>query len=74
MLEGVLRMADRTAADIMVPAPKMDVLDINAPYDELLVQVIRDAHSRFPVYEGDRGNIIGILMARTCSSCSALPP
>ena len=40
MLEGVLRMADRTAADIMVPAPKMDVLDINAPYDELLVQVI----------------------------------
>ena len=38
MLEGVLRMADRTAADIMVPAPKMDVLDINAPYDELLVQ------------------------------------
>lgn len=64
MLEGVLRMADRTAADIMVPAPKMDVLDINAPYDELLVQVIRDAHSRFPVYEGDRGNIIGILMAK----------
>ena len=64
MLEGVLRMADRTAADIMVPAPRMDVLDINAPYDELLGQVIRDGHSRFPVYEGDRGNIIGILMAK----------
>ena len=64
MLEGVIRMADRTAADIMVPATRMDLLDIDAPYDELLVQVIRTAHSRFPVYEGERGNIIGILLAK----------
>ena len=64
MLEGVIRMADRTATDIMVAAPRMDVLDIEAPYDEMLVQVIRTAHSRFPVYEGERNNIIGILMAK----------
>ena len=64
MLEGVIRMADRTATDIMVAAPRMDVLDIHAPYDELLAQVIRTAHSRFPVYEGERDNIIGILMAK----------
>lgn len=64
MLEGVIRMADRTAADIMVAATRMDVLDIDAPYAEMLVQVIRTAHSRFPVYEGERGNIIGILMAK----------
>lgn len=64
MLEGVIRMADRTAADIMVAAPRIDALDIDAPYDELLVQVIRTAHSRFPVYEGERDSIIGILMAK----------
>lgn len=64
MLEGVIRMADRSAADIMVAAPRMDVLDIDAPYDELLMQVIRHAHSRFPVYEGERNNIIGILMSK----------
>ena len=64
MLEGVIRMADRTASDIMVAAPRMDVLDIDAPYDEMLVQVIRTAHSRFPVYEGERDNIIGILLAK----------
>ena len=64
MLEGVIRMADRTAQDIMVAAPRMDMLDIDAPYDEMLVQVIRTAHSRFPVYEGERTNIIGILMAK----------
>ena len=41
MLEGVIRMADRTATDIMVAAPRMDVLDIHAPYDELLGQVVK---------------------------------
>jgi magnesium and cobalt transporter len=64
MLEGVLRMADLTAADVMVPSPHMDLLDIAADYDELLESVIRTAHSRFPVYDGDRDNIIGILMAK----------
>lgn len=64
MLEGVIRMADRSAADIMVAAPRMDMLDIDAPYEELLGHVIRTSHSRFPVYEGERSNIIGILLAK----------
>ena len=64
MLEGVIRMADLTAGDAMVAAPRMDLLDIDAPYDELLRIVISTAHSRFPVYDGKRDNIIGILMAK----------
>ncbi len=64
MLEGVLRMADMTAGDAMIAAPRMDLLDIDAPYDELLGIVIDTAHSRFPVYEGARENIIGILLAK----------
>ena len=64
MLEGVLRMADLSAGDVMVPATRMDVVNIDAPYDELLHGVIDTAHSRFPVYEGERENIIGILMAK----------
>ena len=64
MLEGVIRIADMTAGDVMVAAPRMDVLDINAPFQELLNTVISTAHSRFPVYEGERDQIIGILMAK----------
>lgn len=64
MLEGVIRMADMTAGDVMVAAPRMDALDIDAPYEELLNTVINTAHSRFPVYEGQRDNIIGILLAK----------
>jgi magnesium and cobalt transporter len=50
MLEGVIRMADMTAGDVMM--------------DELINTVIDTAHSRFPVYEGERENVIGILMAK----------
>ena len=64
MLEGVIRMADMTAGDVMVAAPHMDQLDIDAPYDDLLHGVISTGHSRFPVYEGGRENVIGILMVK----------
>ena len=64
MLEGVIRMADMTAGDAMVAAPRMELLSIDAPFEEMLNQIIDTAHSRFPVYEGDRENIIGTLMAK----------
>jgi magnesium and cobalt transporter len=64
MLEGVIRMADMTAADVMVPATRMDLVNIGATFDDLLHTVIDTAHSRFPVFEGERENIIGILMAK----------
>ena len=64
MLEGVLRMADMSAGEVMVPATRMDLVNIDAPFEELLHLVIDTAHSRFPVYEGERENIIGILMAK----------
>jgi magnesium and cobalt transporter len=48
----------------MVAATRMDLINIDAPVDELLNVVIDTAHSRFPVFEGERENIIGILMAK----------
>lgn len=64
MLEGVIRLADMSAGDVMVAAPRMDLLDIDAPFDDLLHVVIDTAHSRFPVFQGERENIIGILLAK----------
>ena len=64
MLEGVIRMADMSAGDVMVPATRMDLVNIAAAPDELLQTVISTAHSRFPVYDGERDNIVGILLAK----------
>ena len=64
MLGGVLKLGGMTAGDVMVAAPRMELLDIDAPFDDLLHVVIDTAHSRFPVFEGARDNIIGILLAK----------
>ena len=64
MLEGVIRMADMTAGDVMVAATRMDLVNIDSAPDDLLQVVIDTAHSRFPVFDGERDNIIGILMAK----------
>ena len=64
MLEGVLRMADLTAGQVMVAAPRMDLIHLEAPLEETLHQVINTGHSRFPVYEGERDNVVGILLAK----------
>lgn len=64
MLEGVLRMADLTAGEVMVAAPRMDLINLEAPVEESLHQVIDTGHSRFPVFEGERDNLVGILLAK----------
>lgn len=64
MLEGVIRMGDLTAGDALVASPRMDLIDIAATYDEILATVIETGHSRFPVFDGERDNIVGILLAK----------
>lgn len=64
MLSGALNVANQTVADIMVPRSKMDMLDISRPLAEVLPEIIETGHSRFPVYEDDRDNIVGILLAK----------
>ncbi len=64
MLEGVIRMADMSAGDVMVPSTRMELVNIEDTYDTMMHGVIDTAHSRFPVYEGERENIIGILLAK----------
>lgn len=61
MMQGVLELTQSCAGDIMVAAPAMDVINIDDPMEDILSYVIDIAHSRFPVYEGEKENIIGIL-------------
>jgi magnesium and cobalt transporter len=64
MLERVLDMEDKSAGDVMVAAPRMDLVNIDSPYEDVLNLVIDTAHSRFPVFSGERENIIGFLLAK----------
>lgn len=64
MISGALAVADKTVSDIMVPRSRMDLLDISRPLAELMPDIIETGHSRFPVYEGDRDNLLGTLLSK----------
>ncbi|MCU0869272.1 MAG: CBS domain-containing protein [Burkholderiales bacterium] len=64
MIEGVLQVADMQVRDIMVPRAQMDVLDVDDAPARLIPQVIEAAHSRFPVIDGDKDRVLGILLAK----------
>ena len=51
MLEGVMKISQMHVAEIMIPAPKMDLLDVDMPIEEMLEKIIDIGHSRYPVYE-----------------------
>lgn len=64
MMEGVLQVSERQVREIMIPRAQMDVIDISQPFEKFIPFVIATAHSRFPVTDGDKDNIIGILLAK----------
>ena len=64
MIEGVLQVSELRARDLMIPRPQMDVVDISEPLAKWIPFVIETAHSRFPVIDGNRDHVIGILLAK----------
>lgn len=64
MTEGVMQVSEMRVRDIMVPRAQMDVIDIAETPDEFIPLVIATAHSRFPVVDKNRDNVIGVLLAK----------
>jgi magnesium and cobalt transporter len=64
MIEGVLQVSEMQVRDIMIPRSQMDVIDISDPPETFIPHVIETAHSRFPVIEDDKNDVIGILLAK----------
>lgn len=64
MIEGVLNVSEMQVRDIMVPRSQMDTIDIGDKPEEFIPYVIETAHSRFPVTDKCKDQVIGILLAK----------
>jgi len=64
MLEGVLEVSDLQVRDIMVPRAQMVFVRRDDPPGRILPAVIESGHSRFPVMDENRDDIVGILLAK----------
>ena len=62
--EGALAASEVTAREVMVPRQLMEVIDAEDSLETIIAQVNRTAHLRFPVVEGNRDQVIGILLAK----------
>src|SRR5437868_517288 len=64
MIEGVLQVSEIQVRDVMIPRSQMDMIDVAVSPEAFIPFVIEKAHSRFPVFEDNRDNVIGILLAK----------
>jgi magnesium and cobalt transporter len=64
IIEGAMTVSETPVREIMVPRAQMDVIDIHSKVEDFIPQVIATAHSRFPVIDRNRDDVIGILLAK----------
>jgi magnesium and cobalt transporter len=64
IIEGALAVSEMQVRDIMIPRARMDMIDIHSRVEEFIPQVMSTAHSRFPVIDQNRDDVIGILLAK----------
>lgn len=63
-LMGVLDLSERTIEEIMRHRSQVEMIDVGAPPGEILSAVLGSAHTRLPLFKGERENIVGVLHAK----------
>jgi len=64
MIEGALTMSETQARDLMVARAEMVCIRREDPLARILPAVVESGHSRFPVTDGDKDDVVGILLAK----------
>ena len=61
MLGGILDLADVEVGEIMTHRKTMEMIDADAPPEQILKQIVASPHSRLPVWRDDPDSIVGVL-------------
>ena len=61
MIRNIFDFSDRVVGQVMTPRTRVQAIPIDIGKDKLLKIVTESRHSRFPVYDGDRDHIVGIV-------------
>lgn len=64
ILVNLFDLEDVTVDDVMTPRGEMEAIDVGASIDDIRSQLATSFHTRLPIFEGDPGNVIGILHQR----------
>lgn len=61
MLRSILDLTDVPVSDIMVHRSRVMSLDIDAPLEEIMKNVLESPYSRIPMWQGKPENVVGVL-------------
>lgn len=64
LLQSVIEFRETVAKESMVPRTEIGSFEVDATYEEVLSRVIKEGHTRWPVYQKNIDNIIGIFHAK----------
>jgi CBS domain containing-hemolysin-like protein len=64
MIEGVMELGDAFVSHIMTPRTEIEMLHVNTPWEEVVETVIESGHTRIPVYDKSRDDVVGILYVK----------
>jgi CBS domain containing-hemolysin-like protein len=64
MIEGVIDLGDAYVSQIMTPRTDINMVQADMPWDQMLSEVIESGHTRIPVYDKTRDDIVGILYSK----------
>ncbi len=64
MIEGILKFSEMRVTDVMIPRIQMKVVERDADLESIFPKVLELGHSRFPVIEDDRSEVVGVLLAK----------
>ena len=68
MLLSILDLGRITVNDIMIPRQEISGIDIDASWEDILVQLRQTPHTRLPVYQGELDNLVGVLHMKRVAS------
>ena len=64
ILLNLFELEHVTVEDLMTPRGEIEAIDIAAPISDITAQLATSYHTRIVVFDGDPGNVIGILHQR----------
>ena len=64
MMRRVIEVSDLQVEQVMVSRGQMVTVDVEQTLEEVLPVITESAHSRFPVTDGDKDGVVGILLAK----------